>query len=315
MSSTIATQLQVHDGSAYIPMPDWARFYFDLGYQIGRMHFANDMYLRLVIVAPITDYIATFLSLGNLIANASKPVDLDAHIRQLQSLPIGTKMARIYLNKWQKQRVEKVDCNDINNVSIRCKESTGVYSNFPMDQHALNVMPVYVDDTGVRSSRYAIDSSQNIVCNQLFASHYSRIINPSQPYAAIVGSMAQQKEELELTCWISNLEFALKELLIADRSVLFQPNLLLASSQMRSELDDINANLVIFTDANGVLNHSHEVHNRHHVYILDYHDNNLDSAIGHIQNQFVYRCDETVQLQNNYQFKSAEVSAYFVKGY
>jgi hypothetical protein len=97
--------------------------------------------------------------------------------------------------------------------------------------------------------------------------------------------------------------------------VLFQPNLLLASSQMRSELDDINANLVIFTDANGMLNHSHEVHNRHHVYILDYHDNNLDSAMGHIQNQFVYRCDETVQLQNNYQFKSAEVSAYFVKGY
>ena len=117
MITTIATQLQVHDGSAYIPVPDWARFYFDLGYQIGRMHIANDMYLRLVIVAPVTDYVATFLSLGNLIAHASKPVNLDKHIQQLQLLPVGTKMVRIH-NSWEKQRVEKIHSADADRIAF-----------------------------------------------------------------------------------------------------------------------------------------------------------------------------------------------------
>jgi hypothetical protein len=316
MSADITTQLHVqYDGSTYEPMPVWAKFYFDLGYQIGRMKIVNDMYLRVVIVAPVTDYIATFISLGNLIAQSSQSIDINMHFQKLLALPTGSKMVRIY-NNWDKQRVEKIDIDATDQIAFKYKDKgRDTVSQMLVNEYLLNVMPVYVNDKAVNNNRYNIELRQDIVCNSLFTSHFSHIINPVTPYAMIIGSIVGQNEELGLSCYVNQISFSLNELLITNQSVLLQPNLLLASSQMRSDLDDINVNLVIFTDANGILNHSHEINNRHHVYILDYHDNNLDSAMGHIQNQFVYRCDETVQLQNNYQFKSAEVSAYFVKGY
>ena len=76
----------------------------------------------------------------------------------------------------------------------------------------------------------------------------------------------------------------------------------------------IDTELIVFTDANGIMNYSQELSNRHHVYIFDYHDPNLGLALGQIQMQFFNRCDVDVTLHNNFDFNAAEVSAFFVWG-
>lgn len=314
MSTQLPTQLHIRDGDEYIHMPTWARFYFDLGYQIGHMQIQDGVYLRLVIVAPVTDYIATFISLGHLIAQTLKPVDLDEHIKRLQLLPDGAKMVRIYEQGWEKQRVEKSQSTNPQYFAMKYLDGRSyTTSRFVVGNELLKIMPVYREDRGVGNNKYSIDFRKEVVCNSLFTTHYSKLINPAIPYTAIIGSIAQQKDELELGCEINGLQFALNELLISNEYMLLQTNLKLVSGQMRSELDYLDANLMIFTDANGIVNHSHDIYNHHHIYVLDYHDNNLESAMGQIQSQYMYRCDVPMPLQNNHQFKAAEISAYFVR--
>ena len=312
MINDLLDQLNIISNAEYIPLPKWARFYVDLGYQIGSIQVPEGMYLRLIIVAPVTDYVATFISLGNQIAKTTLPIDVTAHRKLLKNLPEGNRVVRVYWNSWKKQRMIMCESQDADSIKYRVGHdinTLGLESPVITD-----IMPVYGEDSATGTQQYKLDAHRDLVSNPLLTSHYTHIINPHKPYSTIVGSIVRQKEELELECKLNTLQFKLGELIIDEKLVLLQPNIVLASSQLRSQFDDIDTELIVFTDANGIINYSQELSNRHHVYIFDYHDLNLGLALGQIQMQFFNRCEVDVTLRNNFDFNAAEVSAFFVWG-
>lgn len=311
--------LVISDGlNEFQTVPEWARFYFDIGYQIGQMQLHQDMFLRLVVVTPISDYVATFIAFGKLIAQTTAPFDVLAHIASLRRCPDGTRLVRIFNHgqQWKKQRVIKKNSADAEYISFEYKDQASPQTSiFPINAPGIvDIFPVYVDDKAVNTHKLPINERIDVLTNPAFASHYSRLLNPQQAYSAIVGSIAQQKAEQSLSCQLDTLEFKLDELFNTTGSTLLQPNTLLLSGQIRSEIEAIKSDLVIFTGGSGIVNHAYALNNKHHVYVLDYQDSSLAEVLALIQTQYFNRCDYQPEIQNTRLFKPVETTAFCVWG-
>jgi hypothetical protein len=86
------SRLLYNDGSAWKPLPEWARFYIALGGIVGDQVPGRER-LIVGVVAPTRAYAAALVALGLVAARARvalSEVDTESHLRYIRSLPVGT---------------------------------------------------------------------------------------------------------------------------------------------------------------------------------------------------------------------------------
>lgn len=319
-TSTLTSALEIEsiDSVKFVPLPEWAGFFLDLGVQLGEMSVPLHRFVRIVIIPVTGNYVANFISLGNMLAKVQKPFLRSSHVESLQAVTEGSHLVRIQkrADGWKKQRVVKFLSKNPETFMFEYSQSghqqrSIVELNNPIIE---SIHPVYVQDDAQTNRLTPLNLRMELLSNARIASHYSLLLNPPTPYCSIIGSPKQLNDELAgLRCRFEGIEFRLNDLVITESATLFQANTMLYSGQQRTSVEEISSDLVIFDGSSSVLNHANNFPDKHHVYVLDYRDTFLDIVVNQIKQQLYDREDVDIKFTNRSGFSAGEISAFFVR--
>jgi hypothetical protein len=210
------------------PIPQWARFYIQLGRLIGSLPSAPPLLIGLVV--PSRNYAASLLTTGYTLETLREPPseeDLRKHFDHLKSLPKGAPVLfytgasdrfledhRIYRGKLAGGSPDSI------RVRIQSKNDlTRILS--PDDAAALVNYDGEINSLPGHQRGYAINARIPFIRTLLPDRRPEVLLAHSRPLNLIVGSISQISRETEETCFIAGEEGeegTLQDLLRVDRS-------------------------------------------------------------------------------------------------
>jgi len=302
-TSSVKELPYIAEQGTYLPLPEWAKFYTELGNEIAQ--FKNSK-RRMVVAAaiPIRSYAAIFTALGIILSRANESTDTSHYFEYLCNLPKRTTL--IYNNKNRKRKGFFLGAKNGEGqrylvIQFESKKSGGLKEWIPEQRADQVLVGSEKKKLPKRQKGYQVNENIDFLNTLLKESEVYQFLRGCHLDCAIVGNFNRLKSEINETslCKLNSLGTLQDILRVRSLSSNKQHyHTELFSDRTQPNLSEYSKpSITIFDGALGFLKWRDYFRDSHWIILLDRTENNFPEAVDLLNQDYMGRVSEE-KLEN-----------------